>query len=144
MKTSQRYQLQQGHEVVSAPGEAVPLAPGAGLGGLDLLDELEHDAAQDGEVLDTVADVQPAIVLAEDDMQHLVAVVLDLPMLADASVELAGVEGGGADAVAPLDAELDHDSRPEAGPVLADRFRQRAHVPWPTGGSRPRVPGTSG
>jgi hypothetical protein len=49
-----------------------------------------------------VADVQPAIILAEDDIKHPVALVLDVPVLADRLGQRAHVVGD--DAAAGLQA----------------------------------------
>lgn len=101
MKTSQRQQSQHGLQVVSAPRDAVSLAPDAGLGSLALLDEVEHDAAVE-------------LAGVEDSGADVVAPLGAGPTLVASIDELAGGP--------------DHDGRVEAGPVLTDRFGQSAHV----------------
>lgn len=113
----------------------------AGLGRFLLLDQVEHDAPQDGEVVRTVTDVQPGIILVEDDIQQPVALVLDLPVRTDAAVEFFGLQRGRADVVAPLGAGLalvlaaeelagglDHDGRAHRRPEFAHRIPHGAEV----------------
>lgn len=106
VKASHGHQPNQALQIVGTPVQAVPFALDAGLGGFVLLDEVEHDAAQDGKVLGAVADAQLAVVLTEDDIEHPVALVLDVPVLADAAVELCGIERRRADVVTPVGAAL--------------------------------------
>jgi hypothetical protein len=54
-----------------------------------LLDEVERDASQDGEVLRTVAAADAAAVLVERHVEHREPAVLDAPVRPHLGVELA-------------------------------------------------------
>lgn len=139
--TSSKLLAEEELQVVGTPVQAQPLALDAGLGQLGALDEVEHDAPQDGEVLRTVAHAPAAVVLAEEHVEYPVAQILDAPVRADAAAELGRVERGRADVVAPLGAGaalvravdglprgLDHHGAADLRPETAKRLRHGAQV----------------
>ena len=140
--------------LVPAGLEALGLDPGLRRG--VLVEEVEGDVAQDGEVLGGVAGPDAALVLAEGDVEHPVEAVLDAPVVADGAGEGVGVPGEAAEVVMELardcgaaaalaldqaDAgqvgpgasrvEVGEDLRVGDGPVLADLDAPVAAVDGP-------------
>lgn len=95
VENSTRHQAQRGLQIVGVPSRSQSLVVEAGLGGLFLLEQVQRDAAQDGQVLRAVAHAHPAGVLVKAHVQRPVERVLYGPVAADEAVELGSRPGRG-------------------------------------------------
>ena len=75
-----------------------------------LLDEIECDSAQGGEVLGGVFRAGAAFVFAERDVERPMQGVLDAPMFAHGRAESPGIQGQAREVIAALDGVLSLDA----------------------------------
>ena len=84
---------QEPEQVRLIPSGGLALALDPDLQARILLQEIQRQAAQNGEVLRTMVDAHPAVILPEGNVQHPVEAVLDLPVRPGCSQRLLGLPG---------------------------------------------------